>query len=137
MVVAISLIASQHVGFNLVTGFDLETVTANVEFSAATTDREQAAFLQHLETTLQDVDETTGNANLLGFTTKRNLALFDEDKLTGAQFAQVTGNYAYEESRNSRRPSSRRRGANASRGRRSSSACSSAWKAAATTVGAT
>ena len=36
------VIASQHVGFNLVTGFDFESVEANVEFSNVATDRVSA-----------------------------------------------------------------------------------------------
>ena len=99
VIVAISLIASQHVGFNLVTGFDFESLAADVEFSAATTDAQQAEFLAHLETTLDDVNQETNGVNLRGFSTKRNLAKFDDEKINGAQFARIEGSYVFEEYR--------------------------------------
>ncbi|NIP15509.1 MAG: MMPL family transporter [Pseudomonadales bacterium] len=99
MVVAGSLIASQHVGVALVTGFDIEGVQADVQFSDAASDDDKRDFLAHLESTLVDVDETAASPNLLGWMTKLNRARFNGDGLSGEQYGSVAASYAYEESR--------------------------------------
>ena len=101
-VCALSLVVSQHVGVNLVTGFDIETLAANVEFSASASDSQKDAFLDELEQTLVDTHQELDAANLLGWLTKRNLAEFNKQRETGVQFASVTGQYAYRETRTAR-----------------------------------
>ncbi len=100
MLVAISLIASQHVGFNLVTGFDFESVEANVEFSNIATDHQKLEFINHLDETLQAAHTETGSANVLGWTARYNRAEFNNDALQGEQYAAISVQYAYEEDRN-------------------------------------
>jgi multidrug efflux pump subunit AcrB len=97
--IALSLMASQHVAFNMVTGFDIEAVEAHVEFGSSATEAERVAFLDRLEQTLDEVDASHGNENLLGRLTKQNFARFDEERMTGEQYASVEGAYAYEETR--------------------------------------
>ncbi|MDH3645138.1 MAG: efflux RND transporter permease subunit, partial [Gammaproteobacteria bacterium] len=99
VMVAVSLVASQHVGFALVTGFDIEGVQANVQFSDAAGDTEKHAFLKHLENTMDAVDADAGDQNLLGWVSKYNLAMFNNDRMTGEQYGSVVASYAYEESR--------------------------------------
>ncbi len=96
---ALSLIASQHVPFNLVTGFDFESVEANVEFSAAATDGQKQSFIAQLERTLGEVDVETGDANLESWAVKHNLARLNEERVTGEQYAALRGSYAFEEER--------------------------------------
>jgi len=98
--VAVSLIASQHVGVALVTGFDFEGLEANVAFSATATDEDKARFLDHLEAGLAAVDDATGGENLLGWVTQRNLARLNDDRMEGEQYASIEANYAFEENRN-------------------------------------
>ncbi len=97
--IAISLMASGHVGFAFVTGFDFEGIEANVEFSSSATDRDKAEFLAELEDTLIATHEETDQQNLLGWTTKYNLADFSDERMTGEQYASIVGSYAFEENR--------------------------------------
>ncbi|MEM8769700.1 MAG: efflux RND transporter permease subunit, partial [Pseudomonadota bacterium] len=97
--IAISLMASGHVGFAFVTGFDFESIEANVEFSSAATDSDKARFLAELEATLLATHEETQAQNLLGWTTKYNLAEFSDERMTGEQYASIAGSYAFEENR--------------------------------------
>ncbi len=98
-ILALSLMMSGHVGFAFVTGFDFESLEANVEFSSAATDADKARFLDTLETELAATHDETGQANLLGWITKYNLATFAEERMTGEQYASIRASYAFEESR--------------------------------------
>jgi len=99
VLVAVSLVASQHVGFDMVTGFEFESIQANVQFSDAATDQDKQAFLRHLESTLAAVDAEADGRNVLGWISKTSLAQFNNDRMTGEQYGSVVGNYAFEESR--------------------------------------
>ena len=99
VVVAASLVASQHVGFNLVTGFDFESLEANVEFSSSASERDRQDFIAHLEEALNATHEANESANVLGYTTKYNRAEFDNDRLEGEQFAALHAQFAFEEDR--------------------------------------
>jgi multidrug efflux pump subunit AcrB len=98
-IIALSLMASQHVGFAFVTGFNVESLEANVEFSSAASDSDKAEFLELLETELISVHEETGRDNLLGWVTKLNLADIAGDRMTGEQYSAIRASYAFEESR--------------------------------------
>jgi multidrug efflux pump subunit AcrB len=102
IVCAFSLVLSQHVGINFITGFDIEALSANVEFSAAATDTEKAAFMTELERTLVETNDESGGKNLLGWVTKRNVATFNDERRTGVQYASISGPYEYEENRTER-----------------------------------
>jgi multidrug efflux pump subunit AcrB len=99
MLCAISLVVSQHVGVAFVTGFDFESLQANVEFSAAATDREKRAFIDQLEQTLRATDAQYGAANLTGWMTQQNLAEFNRERETGTQYVSIDAPYAFEETR--------------------------------------
>lgn len=99
VVCAFSLIAAQHVGVNFVTGFDIESVAANVEFAASATDRDKAAFSAHLEETLAATAAEAGEENLVGWMSRQNLATFNRERKTGEQFLSIEAPYAFEESR--------------------------------------
>jgi multidrug efflux pump subunit AcrB len=98
-IMAVSLMISGHVGFAFVTGFDFESLEADVEFASSATEADKAAFLSELEHELVAVNEDTGSANLLGWITKYNLANFADERMTGEQYASIRANYAFEESR--------------------------------------
>lgn len=100
MLVSFSLVASQHVGFNLVTGFDFESLGANVEYSSSATEADKLEFVAHLENTLETVNNETAQQNVLGWVVKYNRAEFNEDVLQGEQYAALEVQYAYEEDRN-------------------------------------
>jgi multidrug efflux pump subunit AcrB len=100
MVVAFSLVAAQHVGFNLVTGMDFESLSANVEFSSSATDKQKLDFVAHLEDTLETVHDESARQNVMGWTAKYNRAKFNNDRLQGEQYAALEVQYAYEEDRN-------------------------------------
>ena len=100
MLVAVSLVVSQHVGINFVTGFDFESLEANVEFASSATDEQREEFLLHLEETLATTHEANGSVNILGWVTKYNRASFNDDRLDGEQYAAVAAQYAFEEDRN-------------------------------------
>jgi multidrug efflux pump subunit AcrB len=99
MLVALSLIASQHVGIAMVTGFDVEDVEANVAFSATASDADRARFLSEVEQALVAVHAEAGSANLTGWVTKHNLATLNGERMEGEQYASIEANYAYEEHR--------------------------------------
>ena len=86
-------------GVNFVTGFDFESLEANVEFSSAATDREREEFLAHPEQTLEDTHAAHNSANILGYVTKYNRATFNQDQWNGEQYAAVGAQYAFEEDR--------------------------------------
>jgi len=98
-VVAFSLIASQHVGVNLATGIDFESVTADVEFASSATDAQKHEFITHMEDTLSEIHTAHESANILGWTVKYNRATFNEDRMQGEQYASLAVQYAYEEHR--------------------------------------
>ncbi len=99
MMVAVSLVASQHVGLNLVMGFDFESVEADVEFSSSATDKQKLDFVAHLEEVLVETREVSGEQNVLGWVAKYNRAQFDNDRLNGEQYASIGVQYAFEEDR--------------------------------------
>jgi multidrug efflux pump subunit AcrB len=99
MVCGISLVASQHVGIHFVTGFDFESIRADVEFSAAATDAQKHAFIDDLETTLAATDAEYGKRNLNGWTTAQNLAQFNRERQTGVQYVSIEAPFAFEEAR--------------------------------------
>jgi multidrug efflux pump subunit AcrB len=97
--IALSLVAAQHVGFALDTGFDIEGIQANVQFSDAASNADKSGFLQHLEKTMNEVNGEAENNNLLGWISKSNLAMFNRDRMTGEQYGSVVASYAYQETR--------------------------------------
>ena len=99
MVCAVSLVASQHVGVNFVTGFDFESLEADVEFSAAATDAQKRQFMAMLEATLAATDARYGHRNLNGWVTKQNQAQFNREQQTGVQYASIEAPYAFSETR--------------------------------------
>ncbi len=100
MIVAISLLASQHVSVNMSTGFSTETLVVNVEYSGQATAVQKNAFLDHLESTLQSVNDEHKQKNITGWVTVRNQAEFNSEQKTGIQFASLEAEYAFEEQRN-------------------------------------
>lgn len=96
---AAALVTAQHVGFNLVTGFDIESVEAQVQFSSNATNTDKARFLEALQDQLESVDKEYDSKNLVGYLSKDNLAYFEEERQTGPQYASVEGYYALEEDR--------------------------------------
>lgn len=99
MLVAISLIGSQHLGINLSTGFDFESLSAEVEFSSFATEDEKREFLNHLEGALDDTNETTAGTNVSGWVRRANRAYFDEEFKSGVQFSSISAEYVFEEER--------------------------------------
>ena len=99
MVVALSLVISGHVGFNMVTGFDFESIEANVEFASSAGVEQRQAFVAHLEETLEQTHVEHDNTNILGWVAKYNRASFDNDRLHGEQYAALAVQYAFEEDR--------------------------------------
>ena len=100
MVVAISLLASQHVSVNMSTGFSTETLVINIEYSAQATHAQKDEFLEHLESTLQNVHDKNDQQNITGWVTVRNQAEFNSERKNGIQFASLEAEYAFEEQRN-------------------------------------
>lgn len=99
MLVALSLVLSQHVGVNFITGFDFESIAANVEFSSTASEGDKQQFMAHLEETLQATHHETGEQNVLGWVTKYNRAQLNNDRWQGEQYAALSAQYAFEEDR--------------------------------------
>jgi multidrug efflux pump subunit AcrB len=99
VMIALSALFSGHVGFAFVTGFDIESLSANVEFSSAASDADKARYIAHLEETLNEVHTSTGGDNLLGWVTVHNRAEFNNERETGEQYAAIGAYYSYEEYR--------------------------------------
>ena len=97
--VALSLIVSQHVPFNMVVGFDLESLEANVQFASSANKQDRERFVHHLEETLAQAKADNGSENIVNHTTRANFATFNQDRLTGEQYASLNVQYAYEEQR--------------------------------------
>ena len=99
IMIAMSMLISGHVGFAFVTGFDVESLEANIEFSSSASDTDKAEFIAHLEDSLNQVHESNGSDNLLGWVTVHNRAEFNDERETGEQYAAIGAYYSYEESR--------------------------------------
>jgi len=100
VIIAVSLVASQHVGFAMNIGFDLESLSADVAFSASATEAQKQKFLTHLEQTLIETDQQSEQpGNLIGWLTKRNTARLNQERQNGVQYARIEGQYAFEEQR--------------------------------------
>jgi len=61
-IMAVSLMISGHVGFAFVTGFDFESLEADVEFASSATEADKAAFLSELEHELVRAQVDRGDA---------------------------------------------------------------------------
>ncbi len=96
---ALALLMSQHVGFSFVTGFDFESLKANVTFSASATPTQRDAFVGHLESTLADVNRQYDERNVTGYVSKRNFAEFGSDAYNGEQHSSIEAYYIFEEER--------------------------------------
>lgn len=99
MICAFSLVASQHVGIAFVMGFDLQSLSANVEFSASASDAQKQHFIDELEAGLERVNREHDYANVQSWVTKYNLAEFNKEQETGVQYASIDAPYALEEAR--------------------------------------
>ena len=99
VVLAMSLAISGRVGVNFVTGMDLETLEANVEFSADADEDDRLQFMAHLEETLNTTNADTGDSNINGFVTSYNLARLNQEKKFGTQYASLEVEFAWEEDR--------------------------------------
>jgi len=99
VVLAFSLAASGRVGVNFVTGIDLETLEANVEFGAGASESDQTAFMAHLERTLHETEEAFGGGNVNGFVTKYNRANLNQEEKVGSQYGSLEVEFAWEEER--------------------------------------
>jgi multidrug efflux pump subunit AcrB len=99
VIIAFSLLISGHVGFAFVTGFDVESLEANIEFSSSASDADKVRFIAHLEDSLNQVHQETGGDNLLGWVTVHNYAVFSDERERGEQYASIGAYYSYEETR--------------------------------------
>ena len=99
MICAFSLVASQHVGIAFVMGFDIQSLSANVEFSASASDSQKQHFIDELEAGLDQVNGQHDYANVQSWVTKYNLAEFNKEEESGVQYASIDARYAFEEAR--------------------------------------
>ncbi|MEM6708352.1 MAG: efflux RND transporter permease subunit [Pseudomonadota bacterium] len=102
LLVALSLLASNHVGFSLVAGMDFEALRADVAFSSSARPEERRAFVQNLENALVETDKGFGTSNLQGYSTRWHLAEFDDgddDGEIGEHLASLRADYAFAEAR--------------------------------------
>ena len=99
VIVAFSLAVSGRVGVNFITGMDIETLEANVEFSADATEDQRQRFMQHLEASLMETNQHFESANINGFVTSYNLAELGQEEKYGTQYASLEIEYAWEEDR--------------------------------------
>ncbi len=97
VVLAFSLSASGRVGINFVTGMSLQTIEANVGFSAEATEEDRRLFLQHVEEALLDTDANNGANNLNGYVLRFNTAFLEQENKRGAQFGSLRVEYAWED----------------------------------------
>jgi multidrug efflux pump subunit AcrB len=99
MICAFSLVASQHVGIAFIMGFDIQSLSANVEFSASASDAQKQHFIDELEAGLDRVNRQYDDVNVQSWTTRYNLAEFNKEQETGVQYASIDARYAFEEAR--------------------------------------
>jgi multidrug efflux pump subunit AcrB len=98
-IIAISLVASERVTFSMNIGFSPESLSANVEFSAAATESEKDAFIKHLEGALAAADEENESENVIGWVLRENIAEFNDENQQGVQYVSIEGQYAFKEKR--------------------------------------
>ena len=96
---ALSLVISQHVRINLVIGFDVEAIHANVEFSENADATDRIRFKKHLEKTLQDTSSEIGAENIRGWVAKDKVAEFRGEIESGEQYLSIDAQFAFEEIR--------------------------------------
>jgi len=99
VVLAFSLAVSGRVGVNFVTGLDLETLEANIEFGASASESERNSFMAHVERTLHETDAEFGSVNVNGFVIKYNRANLNQEKKIGNQYGSIEVEFAWEEER--------------------------------------
>ncbi len=99
MLVAFSLMASQRVGLNMVTGMQFESLQADIRFAASATPAERDAFIAHLEDTLLATREELGAENIEHWVSRSHLAHFDNEQQRGPEYASIHSGYAFEEER--------------------------------------
>ena len=99
VVIATSLAVSGRVGVNFVTGIDMETLEANVEFGAGASEADKHNFMAHLERTLKEANEDSGADNVNGFVTKYNRAKLNQERKSGSQYGSLEVEIAWAEER--------------------------------------
>ncbi|MBQ74122.1 MAG: hypothetical protein CMQ20_03740 [Gammaproteobacteria bacterium] len=99
VVLASSLVVSGHTGVNLITGVDLQTLEANVEFGAGASESDRDAFLKHIEKTLHETDAQFGGVNISGYVTKYSQANLNQEEKTGSQYGSMEVEFAWEDKR--------------------------------------
>ncbi|HSG90885.1 MAG TPA: efflux RND transporter permease subunit [Pseudomonadales bacterium] len=99
MLVAFALIASQRVGINFITGMDMESIEASVQFSGAAAPAQRRAFVDELEATLAATQAQLGEQNIVGWLTKTNYAELDQERRQGREYAWLSAEYGAEKDR--------------------------------------
>lgn len=99
VIVASSLAVSGRVGVNFVTGIDIETLEANVEFGAGASEQDKLSFMTHLERTLNATNMGLDKNNVNGFVTKYNRARLNQENKYGSQFGSLEVEFAWAEDR--------------------------------------
>jgi len=98
-IIALSLIVSERVAFNMNIGFSPQSLSSNIEFSASASDQDKLVFIDHLEQTLAETNAATGSINVKGWVIKRNTAELNDETQSGIQYASLEAQYAYTENR--------------------------------------
>ncbi len=99
VLLAFSLVASQRVGVNFVTGMNIESLRADMEFAAGSDAGDVRAFLDHLEDTLAATASELGEHNIVGHLVRENAARFATEDVSGSQYASIDVEYAWAEDR--------------------------------------
>ncbi len=69
---------------------DFEQLRADVRFVTGATDAEKTAYMRYLEDTLAEVDEASGDGNVVAFLTTNNRAVINNQGQRGNQFASIS-----------------------------------------------
>jgi multidrug efflux pump subunit AcrB len=99
LVIAVALLASGRVGVNFVTGLDMESIEASVQYAAAAGPERRAAFVEDVEDALVATRAELGEANIVGWLSKSNYTEIGRDRRYGPEYAWVSAEYAREVAR--------------------------------------
>jgi len=98
-ILAISLVALQHVKFDMNLNIDFEFAEANIKFTPDASDADRLEYLAMLERTLKETDEHFGGNNIIANWSEINGATINNDYQRGPSFANFQVELTSPESR--------------------------------------
>ena len=99
--IGITLLSTGHLKLDMDVNVDFEMIEVGVQFTNGASDEDKAAFIAHLEDTLNTTNQTLGDDNIMGYVVMRNFAFLSRERKHGPDYARLMIEYALPNERSS------------------------------------